>query len=103
MAIRSLARSLAIASIMAAFASIPAGAVSAPPGLNSAQPSASLVEKVHGCHRSAQDGIQGWHRHVGPYCRTVRSGPSQRNPYANCRTKCQYVGPIKQCRRVCGY
>ena len=56
---------------------------------------------VHGCHRNAQDGIEGWHRHVGSYCRPVASGPAERNPYARCRTRCQYVGPIKQCRRVC--
>ena len=56
---------------------------------------------AHGCHRGAQDGLQGWHRHVGPNCRTVSAGPAYRNPYAACRTQCRYVGPIKQCRRVC--
>ena len=63
----------------------------------------SMAEPVHGCHRNAQDSIDGWHRHVGPYCRAIRSGPSERNPYARCRTRCQYVGPIKQCRQVCDY
>ncbi len=61
----------------------------------------SLITPVHNCHRSAQDSHDGWHRHSGPYCRMVRSGPSERNPYARCRTKCEYVGPIKECRRVC--
>ncbi len=85
----------------ALFAQSPAEA--SPVGVGLLEPPAivSLVQRVHGCHRSAQDGVRGWHRHVGRYCRTVRSGPSQRNPYASCRTRCQYVGPIKQCRRVC--
>ena len=56
---------------------------------------------AHGCHRGAQDGPQGWHRHVGPNCWPVASGPSERNPYARCQTRCRYVGPIKQCRREC--
>jgi hypothetical protein len=60
-----------------------------------------LIEKVHGCHRSAQDSLQGWHRHVGPYCRAVPASRTYRNPYARCRTKCQYVGPVKTCRRIC--
>ncbi|MEQ1613376.1 MAG: hypothetical protein ABL904_11530 [Hyphomicrobiaceae bacterium] len=62
---------------------------------------ASMIEQIHGCHRSAQDGVTGWHRHVGPNCRKVDSAPEERNPYARCRTKCNYIGPIKQCRRVC--
>jgi hypothetical protein len=56
---------------------------------------------AHGCHRGAQDGPSGWHRHVGPNCRAVASGPAERNPYARCDTRCRYVGPIKQCRREC--
>ena len=55
----------------------------------------------HGCHRFAQDGPEGWHRHVGPACVPVRSGPSEQNPYAPCTTRCRYVGPVKQCRQVC--
>jgi hypothetical protein len=66
-------------------------------------PATSLIEPVHGCHRSAQDSLEGWHRHVGPYCRAIPSGPSERSPYARCRTRCKYVGPIKQCRQVCDY
>lgn len=62
---------------------------------------ASMIEQIHGCHRSAQDDLRGWHRHVGPNCRRVHSGPEERNPYARCRTKCYYVGPIKQCDRIC--
>jgi hypothetical protein len=61
----------------------------------------SILELVHGCHRSAQDSLQGWHRHVGPYCRAVPAGRYDRNPYARCRTKCKYVGPIKTCERRC--
>lgn len=62
---------------------------------------ASMIEQIHGCHRSAQDDLRGWHRHVGPNCRRVAASPEEQNPYARCRTKCNYVGPIKQCRRVC--
>lgn len=61
----------------------------------------SMIEQVHGCHRGAQDGIGGWHRHVGPNCRRVESSPDWQDPYSRCRTRCRYVGPIKQCRRVC--
>lgn len=61
----------------------------------------SLIQMVHGCHRFAQDDMRGWHRHVGPNCRRVAADPTQQNPYARCRTKCNYVGPIKECRRVC--
>lgn len=60
-----------------------------------------LSHKVHGCHRFAQDSLDGWHRHVGPYCRWVPSARSYQNPYARCRTRCQYIGPIKQCYQVC--
>lgn len=62
---------------------------------------ASMIQQIHGCHRAAQDDLRGWHRHVGPNCRRVESDPTEQNPYARCRTKCNYVGPIKQCRRVC--
>lgn len=62
---------------------------------------ASLVQNVHGCHRSAQDSYEGWHRHVGPYCDWVPAPRAYRNPYARCRTVCKYVGPIKTCRREC--
>jgi hypothetical protein len=36
---------------------------------------ASLVLKVHGCHRSCEAGLAGWHRHVGPYCARVACAP----------------------------
>ena len=62
---------------------------------------ASMIQQVHGCHRYAQDDERGWHRHVGPNCRRVKSDPTEQNPYARCRTKCYYVGPIKQCDRIC--
>lgn len=61
----------------------------------------SLVQKTHGCHRSAQDSMDGWHRHVGAYCDWVRASRSRSSPYARCRTRCQYIGPIKTCKRVC--
>ena len=56
---------------------------------------------AHGCHRSAKDGPRGWHEHVGRSCRWVASSPAYRNPDARCQTKCRYVGPFKQCKRVC--
>ena len=74
----------------------------APTGLPAHQATtAPLVLKTHGCHRSAQDSFEGWHRHVGPYCDWVRASRSRSNPYARCRTRCQYIGPIKTCKRVC--
>lgn len=76
-------------------------AVAAPLPAIAAPSAPSLAVPVHGCHRFAQDSLEGWHRHVGPYCRWVRSGPSQRSPYSRCRTRCQYFGPIKQCWRDC--
>jgi hypothetical protein len=36
---------------------------------------ASMVHKVHGCHRSCELGPAGWHRHVGPYCARVVCAP----------------------------
>ena len=35
----------------------------------------SMVIKVHGCHRSCEDGPAGWHRHVGPSCTRVACTP----------------------------
>jgi hypothetical protein len=96
-------KSALLALVLVLGAALPADAAPLSVPAADAPAAASLVEPVHGCHRSAQDSINGWHRHVGPYCRAVRSGPGERNRYSNCRTKCQYIGPIKQCRRVCGY
>jgi len=59
------------------------------------------VMQVHGCHRYAQDGVRGWHRHVGPRCRWIPARRARQNPYARCRTRCEYVGPIKECWRDC--
>jgi hypothetical protein len=78
-----------------------AGPGAMPGSVDSGARGASLIQPVHGCHRWAQDDLRGWHRHVGPNCRRVQSGPEEQNPYSRCRTKCNYVGPIKQCRRVC--
>lgn len=61
----------------------------------------SLLQQVHGCHRSARDSFDGWHRHVGPYCDWVPAARSRRDSYARCRTRCHYVGPIKTCKRIC--
>jgi hypothetical protein len=37
--------------------------------------SQSMIEKVHGTHRSCvYSHARGWHRHVGPYTRTVSCG-----------------------------
>ncbi len=44
---------------------------------------ASMIEEImrrYIC--SAQDGVTGWHRHVGPNCRKVDLAPEERNPYA---------------------
>jgi hypothetical protein len=42
---------------------------------------ASLLHKVHGCHRSCELGGAGWHRHVGPYCRRVACAPRAWYPH----------------------
>lgn len=97
------AKSIMLALCMLTAASAVSAAPFATMSAGEAPAALSLVVPVHGCHRNAQDSIEGWHRHVGPYCRPVASGPAERNPYARCRTRCQYVGPIKQCRRVCDY
>jgi hypothetical protein len=41
----------------------------------------SLVHKTHGCHRSCELGLGGWHRHVGPYCVRVGCVPQAKQPF----------------------
>lgn len=71
------------------------------------QAPASLIEKVHGCHRDPQPGRYGWHYHRGPYCERV-AVPAPRHNYGHrhhrgpvCHRKCKYIGPIKVCDDVC--
>jgi hypothetical protein len=42
---------------------------------------ASLVHKVHACHRSCELGPGGWHRHVGPFCRRIACAPRAVYPH----------------------
>ncbi|NJR41685.1 MAG: hypothetical protein HC767_02465 [Akkermansiaceae bacterium] len=58
---------------------------------------AADVAVAHNCHRSCQLGAYGWHRHVGYNCVRV----SCERPRARCRTKCNWIGPFKQCKTVC--
>jgi hypothetical protein len=52
------------------------GAALAAPAIGTATSpgDASLVQKVHGCHRSCELGPAGWHRH-GAYCRRIACVP----------------------------
>jgi len=74
------------------------------PGADSA---ASLVEKVHGCHRScAHSSSRGWHRHVGPYCEPVfcdRGGPVYRSYRSGpiCRQECVSIAGVRVCETKC--
>jgi hypothetical protein len=74
--------------------------------LPAADPAGSLVQKVHGCHRQTERGYRGWHRHSRRSCRRISVGPRRhyRGPRRRgpvCVQRCQYIGPIKTCERVC--
>lgn len=64
-------------------------------------PLATTEASAHGCHRSIQLGGAGWHYHVGPGCRRIAAAGPRRYYGARCYERCRYVGPIKQCDRVC--
>lgn len=71
-------------------------------------PLMAVEASAHGCHRHAELGRYGWHRHVGPYCERVAVGrPHYRERYEGrryrdrCEIKCKYVGPFKTCDKVC--
>ncbi len=70
-----------------------------------ALPLLAVDASAHGCHRDTQLGPAGWHRHVGPNCRRVAMpAPYRGYRYGNrarCVERCNYIGPIKQCRTVC--
>ena len=59
------------------------GALAAPGGTvkDIATGDASLVQKVHACHRSCELGPAGWHRHAGPYCARVACVPRAVHPH----------------------
>ncbi len=72
------------------------------------------VASANGCHRSVERGPAGWHRHVGRNCARVaaaspfRGRDYDRRDFRNsrrdgprCVQRCQYIGPIKQCKTVC--
>lgn len=58
---------------------------------------------AHGCHREAEPGKYGWHRHAGPYCERVsverRHWRHRDEPH--CRQVCTGVGPLRFCERKC--
>jgi hypothetical protein len=77
-----------------------------------ALPLLSGVASAHGCHRDVQLDRYGWHRHA-PDCDriSVRREDRERREYREhrrydedrprCVVRCQYIGPIKTCDRVC--
>jgi hypothetical protein len=70
-------------------------------------PMMSFEAAAHGCHRDAQEGRYGWHRHVGRDCERVAvERPHYRERYERrhrdrCEIKCKYIGPFKTCDKVC--
>jgi hypothetical protein len=99
-------RSLATLAGAAALALMSIGAAAAPLSNNlSAVDSGvqSLVQPVHGCHRSVQDGAYGFHYHAGYDCRRIAVQQPRRHHYRGpvCRRECKYVGPIKVCKDRC--
>jgi hypothetical protein len=71
-------------------------------------PMASPTASANGCHRNAQYGPAGLHYHVGPDCDRVAGSRGYRRSDGyddrrgnRCYQKCQYIGPIKTCDRVC--
>lgn len=63
----------------------------------------SLIQPVHGCHRSVQQGAYGPHYHAGYNCDRIAVNPPRRHYYRGpvCRRECKYVGPIKVCKDRC--
>lgn len=76
-----------------------------------AMPLMAVEASAHGCHRFADEGRYGWHRHVGPDCDRVSVGRPHYREYRehrghdrrppNCVKKCKYIGPFKECDWVC--
>lgn len=59
---------------------------------------------AHGCHREAEPGKYGWHRHVGPACERVsveRRHWEHRHHRPACRKVCTGIGPLQVCERHC--
>ena len=64
---------------------------------------------AHGCHREAEAGKHGWHRHAGPYCERVDVPPPyvegrrhhHEPPPPRCREECVGVGPLRFCEKKC--
>ncbi len=102
---------LAASAMLTAAVALPA-APSAPP----APLANNLVETIHGCHQGVERGRAGWHYHGrrcrreaappparfrGPPPRRHREGSWRRDRGPVCTERCQYIGPIKTCERVC--
>ncbi len=73
-----------------------------------ALPMLASSASAHGCHRDVQEGRAGWHRHVGRDCERVeaRNPREYRERYyrerrPQCEIKCKYIGPFKNCEKVC--
>lgn len=78
-----------------------------------AMPVMAEQASAHGCHRDVERDRFGWHRH-GRDCHRVDVGPpggwdgrrgdrweGHRPPPPRCVERCQYIGPFKDCKRVC--
>ncbi len=81
-----------------------------------ALPLLSGTASAHGCHRDVQLDGRGWHRHA-PDCDRISVRRDDReygerrewrerhrhddDDRPRCVQKCQYIGPIKTCDRVC--
>lgn len=79
-------RALAFAgAAMAVLGASPAMAVS--PATTDVVKPETLIQKVHGCHRSCEFGyiprwgVTRWHRHAGPGCYPVRCAPRAVYPH----------------------
>lgn len=57
---------------------------------------------AHGCHRDVERDRFGWHRH-GHECRRIEVEREHRSYryVPRCEVKCHYIGPFKECKRVC--
>lgn len=66
---------------------------------------------AHGCHHDVEEGKYGWHRHSRHGCDRIAVSPPRREWRGDrdrdhrraprCEERCKYIGPFKECKRVC--
>jgi hypothetical protein len=100
--------SLLVAGSAAVLAMCAVAAQAAPmsPAPGATESAGTLVEQIHGCHRSVEYDRFGPHYHVGPGCRRIEVEGRRRyepryEPRRFCREECKYIGPIKTCETRC--